>query len=595
MSTTTEYLVKVKDLASAGFGRIQSAGTQAFGRLAQSVSTTQSRLNMLPQSINQLNARLNELTRMREVSIDRRQIAALDREIDKVEQRLNRLQRPSSGGGIGGMLPGGGLAMVAGAGLGAGALIGGIIKDEMNAVSLEVLTGSKEAGQKMLSNLKGFAAATPYSQGDLIGGATMMKSFGISNDNIIPSLKMIGDVAMGDANKLNSLSLAYSQVMSTGKLQGQDFLQFVNAGFNPLNELSKTTGKSMAQLKEEMSKGGISARDVAMAFQSATSEGGLFYGMTERMSQTLGGRLSTLKDNATEAGKSLLMMLVDPLSALMSFSTKLLEYKEVIVTVGLGWLVYSNAQNIATFATKLFTGQLFTLKAALISTGVGAILVVVGLLWNLYERAKQTKIGVEGLKTGLIGFGTAVKTTFQIMGEHISYALEKTWLKVKTFFGNVIDKPGQFLKALMYFQTFQYGKGIEAMKGLFTAGEGSEGDLAMKALEKKHTNRLAELNKQRSEGWGVAKSTFKTLYGSTSVEESGDLNLNDFAGGVASADDKAGRTAQAGARSIVVNIGKFQDNINIYSATANEALDELDRKITETFLRVLNSGAMLQQ
>src|SRR5690606_25401177 len=95
--------------------------------------------------------------------------------------------------------------------------------------------------------------------------------------------KAIGDIAMGDANKMNSLTLAYSQMTSTGKLMGQDLLQMINAGFNPLNEISKKTGKSIGDLKKEMEQGKISANMVEKAFIGATSEGGQFYMMAEKM------------------------------------------------------------------------------------------------------------------------------------------------------------------------------------------------------------------------------------------------------------------------------------------------------------------------
>src|SRR5690606_39533845 len=71
----------------------------------------------------------------------------------------------------------------------------------------------------------------------------------------------------------------------------------ISQGFNPLKELARTTGKSMSQLKEEMSKGLISARDIAGAIDSATGEGGKFYKMNERIAQTYDGKLSTAQGN----------------------------------------------------------------------------------------------------------------------------------------------------------------------------------------------------------------------------------------------------------------------------------------------------------
>ena len=100
---------------------------------------------------------------------------------------------------------------------------------------------------------------------------------------------------MGNAERFQSLILAFAQVSANGKLMGQDLLQMVNAGFNPLSIISERTGKSIAVLRDEMSKGEISAQMMEEAFAAATAEGGKFYGMLEAQSQTINGALSNLE------------------------------------------------------------------------------------------------------------------------------------------------------------------------------------------------------------------------------------------------------------------------------------------------------------
>lgn len=108
---------------------------------------------------------------------------------------------------------------------------------------------------------------------------------------------MLGDIALGNGDRLQSLSLAFAQVTATGKLTGQDLLQMVNAGFNPLEAIAKKTGKSMIELKDAMSKGQISVKDVEEAMKSATSEGGRFFEGMDKASKTFSGVMSTLRDN----------------------------------------------------------------------------------------------------------------------------------------------------------------------------------------------------------------------------------------------------------------------------------------------------------
>jgi len=164
-------------------------------------------------------------------------------------------------------------------------------------MNLTTLLGSSDKATKLLNDLQNMAATTPFETTDLISATETMIGFGISAQDSQKYLSMIGDIAMGDANKLSGLSLAFSQVQSTGKLTGQDLLQMINQGFNPLKYISEQTGESMASLKERMSEGGISAKEVAGAFEYATSKGQPFYQGMENGAKTVSGRISTLKDN----------------------------------------------------------------------------------------------------------------------------------------------------------------------------------------------------------------------------------------------------------------------------------------------------------
>ena len=124
----------------------------------------------------------------------------------------------------------------------------------------------------------------------------MMLGFNIQAEDTIKYLKAISDISMGESGKFNSLTLAFSQMSAAGKLMGQDLNQMINAGFNPLQQISEKTGKSIATLKDEMSKGAVSAEMVQQAFIDATSAGGKFYNMSENASKTINGQLSMMQD-----------------------------------------------------------------------------------------------------------------------------------------------------------------------------------------------------------------------------------------------------------------------------------------------------------
>ena len=169
---------------------------------------------------------------------------------------------------------------------------------ESMETSLKVLLGGNEEKlNNIMGQIKEYALASPLNTKDMVGAVQMMTSFGIEAEKSIDYLKAIGDISMGDTGKFNSLALAFSQMSSAGKLMGQDLMQMVNAGFNPLEEIARKTGKSIGELKEEMSKGAITSKMVQNAFISATSAGGKFFGMSSEGAKTLNGQISMLGES----------------------------------------------------------------------------------------------------------------------------------------------------------------------------------------------------------------------------------------------------------------------------------------------------------
>lgn len=170
------------------------------------------------------------------------------------------------------------------------------VRGEVEAlqISFETLAGTSK-GRELFGDIRSFAVNTPMMMQDLAKGAQTLLGFNIEAEKVMPILRQIGDISMGDAQKFNSLTLAFAQMSSTGKLMGQDLLQMINSGFNPLTVISEKTGKSIGQLKDEMSAGKITVEMVADAFETATAEGGKFHGMLEKQSKGLKGAMSNLE------------------------------------------------------------------------------------------------------------------------------------------------------------------------------------------------------------------------------------------------------------------------------------------------------------
>ena len=169
-------------------------------------------------------------------------------------------------------------------------------KVEQLEISFSTLLGSQEKANSLLAELKSYGTVTPYDTEGLAQAARLMLSYGMSANKVMPMLKVLGDIAMGDKEKLQSLALAFSQMSASGRVYKQDLNQMVNAGFNPLQIIAEKTGKSIGELNDELSAGKISVNQIEQAFIDATSEGGKFHNMVNNMSNSLEGKIASMAD-----------------------------------------------------------------------------------------------------------------------------------------------------------------------------------------------------------------------------------------------------------------------------------------------------------
>lgn len=283
---------------------------------------------------------------------------------------------------------------------------------ESMETSLKVLLGgSEEKLNNIMGQIKEYALASPLNTKDMVGAVQMMTSFGIEAEKSIDYLKAIGDISMGDAGKFNSLALAFSQMSSAGKLMGQDLMQMVNAGFNPLEEISRKTGKSIGELKNEMSSGAISSKMVQDAFISATSAGGKFFGMADEGSKTLNGQISMLQESFdnmfNEIGSKGEGIIMDAVQA----GTYLVENYETIGKVLEGIVIAYGTYRAALIANTVLEQIQFIARAASI-TGTSALSVVTGILQKQVAALNATMMinPYVALAAAAIGLGVAIYT-----------------------------------------------------------------------------------------------------------------------------------------------------------------------------------------
>ena len=271
--------------------------------------------------------------------------------------------------------------------------------------AIETMVGKDVAGQ-LIPQIKELAKISPLTMSDMVGAEKMMLGFNIQAEDTIKYLKAISDISMGESSKFNSLTLAFSQMSAAGKLMGQDLNQMINAGFNPLQIISEKTGKSIATLKDEMSKGAVSAEMVQQAFIDATSAGGKFYNMSENASKTINGQLSMMQDALdsvfNELGTKSESVIMDGIQ----MTTSLIQNYETVGKILAGLVVtygtYRTAVMLVTAAESKHTLVEIGLTNARILARKAQLALNAAMLTNPYVL----------LATAVVGLGAAMWTFY---------------------------------------------------------------------------------------------------------------------------------------------------------------------------------------
>ena len=169
---------------------------------------------------------------------------------------------------------------------------------EQYTTNFTTMLGSQEDAVKKVQELKEFAASTPLSMDDLAKGTQTLLAFGVESENSTKILRQLGDIALGDADKMQRLSTAFGKATAAGKLSGEVVQQMIDAGWNPLIQISKSAGETMEETQKRMSAGAVSVEELQAAMESVTTGTGQFAGGMEAASHTTQGLISTLQDNA---------------------------------------------------------------------------------------------------------------------------------------------------------------------------------------------------------------------------------------------------------------------------------------------------------
>lgn len=202
---------------------------------------------------------------------------------------------------------------------------------EQAHVAFEVFLGDANQAKKVMGDLIDFAIKTPFRFKGVMEASNMLLAMGESGATLVDTLRILGTVSRGKQDLLSRVALAYGQIMTAGKLRGQELRQLTEAGVGILPELSKLTGISQQDLASSVSAYNIPAAVVRQALVNMTSEGGRYFGLLERQAQTLSGIFSNLIDSiyilSSSFGSQIarVLNLVEAIKKLIAFLDKLNE------------------------------------------------------------------------------------------------------------------------------------------------------------------------------------------------------------------------------------------------------------------------------
>lgn len=637
-SNVLTYIIEVQDKISGKLKTITIANEQQLGAWAdveKKINSANRSMKNMGGSIGSLREKIDALRTQREwiPASNTAAIRATNHEIERLEKQITKLESLDGGrlkkwsGEITSSIPAlvNPLSMI-GVGIAKSVSVG--MENELQKQNItSLLAGDVEAADTLFNQISEYGKKTVYDKAGLIEAQKTMMSFGLSSEKSFSTLKQIGDIAMGDANKMQSLALAFSQVTSAGKLQGQDLNQLINAGFNPLQIISEKTGKSMSVLKDEMGKGQISAEMVAQAFTWATEEGGLFYQGAEKAGQTLSGRMNQLKDSIDEMLIALFGAIEPILSPLVDFATNVIgiigngisnfinglkEGEGVAVAFGiilgslaaglvalkvqtlalmavqkiktaidvvstlttLGWKGAMDALNLSFLACPLF--WIIAAVVALIGTIVWLCSKITGLgtLWK----------GIVGfMKYTFLAFVDAIRLYFTTYINGFLIGLDKIrlgWYKFKEAVGMGDSEENQnAINAI--------NESIEARKKAISDGAQSVQDNLVKAKESlggiemgwKKKEDVSEASDKVSSGLGINEQLQNSVNGN-STTGNGTGTGGELAG-------SSNAIASGGTRNtnVTINLGKMADVT--FNGSVGENAEDMVRTLEECLLRVL--------
>lgn len=348
-------------------------------------------------------------------------------------------------------------------------LVGGAVdyqkSMEYYTTSFTVMTGSADKASETVKKLADIGATTPFDMPQLADATSLLMNFGFSADDAVDSMMMLGDISQGNADKLDTIARAYGKMNSAQKVTLENINMMIDAGFNPLQEISEKTGESMQSLYDRISKGKMSVDEITESMKRSTSEGGKYFQSMDAQSQTLDGRLSTLSDTVnSKLGEALQPILQKAADEWIPNITNAIDNMDIdsVVSVideivsGVGDLfgfIMGNGDTIISLVAGIGTAMLTWNVASMINGVVTAV--------KAFQMANEGATVAQALLNGvmnanpimliatlLAGLAATIITLWNT-NEGFRNTVISVWNAFKDTVGNVITSVGGFIDNLV--------------------------------------------------------------------------------------------------------------------------------------------------
>lgn len=472
---------------------------------------------------------------------------------------------------------------------------------ESYLTNFKVMLGNEELAAAKISELRKMAASTPFALSDLTEGTQTLLQFGIAADDTTDVLKQLGDISLGNADKLQTLVRAYGKMSSAKKVTLENVNMMIDAGFNPLNQICDATGESMSDLYKRISDGRVSFEELQYAVQAATSEGGQFYNGMLEASQTFSGRMSTLKDNvAALTGEltsglfaalgDLVVKLNDVVTSFLDSDEKMAQLKDtigiaasVVAAAGAAFLAYKGYVALATAAEVAHTVATTAMTAANAAAEAGATgLALAQAALNAVISANPVALLVSALAALATGLVTAYKTS-ETFRNTVNSAFSTVKNIAQSAIGTVVDWINDLVAkiegAAAALANLKNGIGAAA-DAYNTAYNNAINNYNQRKSAKQWDNSHKDLEWDDDNGW-VPKGTSSSGNGSS---RAGSQTAANPYPAIASGAKKASKATKEAAAEVVKSI----------SDTATE-IDGKITRTTESITETLSTGKTQQK